>query len=210
MPPAETLLAFLLATAVFAWMPGPAMLYAAAQTMARGRRAGWMAALGIHLGGYAHVIAAAAGLAVLFAAVPVLYAVLKILGAAYLVWLGLRMILSRAAEAAVALRIDPKSPRRAFRESLMVEVLNPKTALFYLAFLPQFTDPAAALPVWAQLAVLGTVVNLMFSLADVACVILADRVTGALRASARAEAWVRRAGGTILVALGANVALSRG
>jgi len=210
MPPAEMLLAFLMATAVFAWMPGPGMLYAAAQTLARGRRAGWMAALGIHLGGYAHVVAAAAGLAVLFAAVPVLYAVLKLVGAVYLFWLGLKLILSRSPESAISLRIDPMSPRRAFRESVAVEVLNPKTALFYLAFLPQFTDPAAALPVWAQLAVLGTVVNVMFSMADVACVILADRVAGALRTSNRAGAWVRRTGGTILVGLGVNVALSRG
>lgn len=209
MPPVETLLAFLLATAVFAWMPGPAMLYAAAQTLARGRRAGWMAALGIHVGGYVHVIAAAAGLSVLFAAVPVLYTVLKVLGAAYLIWLGVTLILSRAPEAAVGLRIDPKSPRRAFWDSVTVEVLNPKTALFYLAFLPQFTDPAAALPVWAQLAILGTVVNVMFSMADAACVLLADRVTGALRSSARAADWVRRAGGGVLVGLGVNVALSR-
>lgn len=168
-----------------------------------------MAALGIHLGGYAHVIAAAAGLAVLFAAVPVLYGALKIAGAVYLVWLGLRLILTRAPVAGAAPQFDARSPRRAFRESIAVEVLNPKTALFYLAFLPQFTDPAAALPVWAQLAILGTVVNVMFSTADVACVILADRVSAALRASNRAAAWVRRAGGAILVGLGLNVALTR-
>lgn len=209
MPPADLMLAFLAATAVFAYMPGPAMLYAAAQTMARGRRAGWMAALGIHLGGYVHVVAAAAGLAVLFAAVPVLYAALKIAGAAYLIWLGLRLFLSRAPVAVSGLAVAPLSPRRAFWESVTVEVLNPKTALFYLAFLPQFTDPAAALPVWAQLVVLGTVVNVMFSSADVAAVLLADRVTGALRASDRAARVVRRAGGAILVGLGVNVALSR-
>lgn len=210
MPPIDLMLAFLAATAVFAYMPGPAMLYAAAQTMARGRRAGWMAALGIHLGGYVHVVAAAAGLAVLFAAVPVLYAALKIAGAAYLVWLGLRLFLSQAPVAVSGLAVAPLSPRRAFWESVTVEVLNPKTALFYLAFLPQFTDPAAALPVWAQLAILGTVVNVMFSSADVAAVLLADRVTGAMRASDRAARAVRRAGGAILVGLGVNLALSRG
>jgi threonine/homoserine/homoserine lactone efflux protein len=209
MPAADVLLAFLLAAAVFAWMPGPAMLYAAAQTIARGRRAGWMAALGIHLGGYVHVVAASAGLAVLFAAVPALYAALKIAGAAYLIWLGLKLILAPAPMGAVTDGIAALSPRRAFWESVTVEVLNPKTALFYLAFLPQFTDPAADLPVWAQLAALGTVVNVMFSTADVACVILADKVTGALRRSARAAAVVRRLGGGILVALGVNVALAR-
>jgi threonine/homoserine/homoserine lactone efflux protein len=210
MPPADLLIAFVAATAVFAYMPGPAMLYAAAQTMARGRRAGWMAALGIHAGGYVHVVAAAAGLAVLFAAVPVLYAALKIAGAAYLVYLGLKLFLSRAPVAVSGLAVAPLSPRRAFWESVTVEVLNPKTALFYVAFLPQFTDPSAALPVWAQLVILGTVVNVMFSSADVAAVLLADRVTGALRASDRAARAVRRVGGAILVGLGLNLALSRG
>jgi threonine/homoserine/homoserine lactone efflux protein len=209
MPSPDILIAFLLATAVFAYMPGPAMLYAAAQTIARGRRAGWLAALGIHIGGYVHVAAAALGLAVLFAAVPGLYLVLKLAGAAYLVWLGARMILSRATIAGVSPQIAALSPRRAFWESITVEVLNPKTALFYLAFLPQFTDPGAALPIWAQLFILGTVVNVMFSSADVACVLLADRVTGELRASDRAARLVHRLGGGILAALGVNVALSR-
>lgn len=209
MPPADLLIAFFVATAVFAYMPGPAMLYAAAQTIARGRRAGWMAALGIHIGGYAHVAAAALGLAVLFQAVPVLYAVIKVLGAVWLVWLGISMF-RQAAIGPVTLTPEAKSPRRAFWESVTVEVLNPKTAIFYLAFLPQFTDPAASLPIWAQLFVLGTVVNVMFSSADVACVLLADRVTGALRASERAARWARRAGGSVLIGLGLNVGLSRG
>jgi threonine/homoserine/homoserine lactone efflux protein len=208
MPPADLLIAFFIATAVFAYMPGPAMLYAAAQTIARGRRAGWMAALGIHIGGYAHVAAAALGLAVLFQAVPVLYAVIKVLGAVWLVWLGVSMF--RQATLGPVTLPPAKTPRRAFWESVTVEVLNPKTAIFYLAFLPQFTDPAASLPIWAQLFVLGTVVNVMFSSADVACVLLADRVTGALRASERAARWARRAGGSVLIGLGVNVGLSRG
>lgn len=214
MPSLELLAAFFVATAVFAYMPGPAMLYAAAQTIARGRRAGWLAALGIHVGGYAHVLAAALGLAILFEAVPALYMAVKLAGAAYLVCLGLRMLLARDAahnpSAALNAAAAPgRTARRAFWESTLVEVLNPKTAIFYLAFLPQFTDPAAALPIWAQLAILGTVVNVMFSSADVLCVILADRVTAALRRSAAAGRWVRRVGGSILVGLGMNLGLSR-
>ena len=214
MPSLELLAAFFVATAVFAYMPGPAILYAAAQTIARGRRAGWLAALGIHVGGYAHVLAAALGLAVLFEAVPTLYTAVKLAGAAYLVWLGLRMILARemahdTSGAVTAATAPGKTARRAFWESTLVEVLNPKTAIFYVAFLPQFTDPTAALPIWAQLAILGTVVNVMFSSADVLCVVLADRVTSALRRSAAAGRWVRRAGGSILVGLGVNLGLSR-
>lgn len=209
MPSVDLLAAFIVATAVFAYMPGPAMLYAAAQTMARGRRAGWLAALGIHIGGYAHVIAASLGLAVLFTAVPTLYLVLKFAGAAYLIWLGVRLFLSKGTPEHTALQIEEKSPRRAFWESITVEVLNPKTAIFYVAFLPQFTDPAASLPIWVQLFILGTWVNIMFSSADVACVLLADRITTAFRRSKSASRLAQRLGGSILVGLGLNVALSR-
>jgi len=209
MPSIEFLVAFLIATSIFAYMPGPAMLYTAAQTMARGRKAGWLAALGIHVGGYAHVAAAALGLAVLFDLVPVLYIVLKLAGAAYLIWLGIKLFLSKQPITTSTAIIDAKSPRRAFWESVTVEVLNPKTAVFYLAFLPQFTDPNAAFPIWVQLFVLGTVVNIVFSSADVLCVLLADKVTSFVRTSQSAGRFVQRVGGSILIALGLNVALNR-
>lgn len=209
MPSIEILITFFVATSVFAYMPGPAMLYAAAQTIARGRRSGWMAALGIHIGGYAHVVAAAAGLALLFEIVPPLYIALKLIGAAYLIWLGLRLFLAKETAATSSLQAEAKSPRRAFWESITVEVLNPKTAIFYVAFLPQFTDAAAGFPVWLQLLILGTLVNVLFSTADVLCVLLADRVTKLLRASRSANRLARRIGGGMLMALGINVALSR-
>ena len=129
MPSHDLLIAFFIATAVFAYMPGPAMLYTAAQTIARGQRAGWMASLGIHVGGYVHVIAAALGLAVLFQAVPVLYVAVKFAGAAYLVWLGIKLFFSKASVSVSSIQLDAKSPRRAFYESVTVEVLNPKTAI---------------------------------------------------------------------------------
>ena len=209
MPTTELLIAFLAATAVFAYMPGPAMLYAAAQTMSGGRSAGLVAALGIHLGGYAHVIAAAAGLSVLFHAVPVLYTLVKLAGAAYLVWLGIRLI-RRAGEASLApLPARAGSGRPAFLESVAVEVLNPKTALFFLAFLPQFTEASAVLPIWTQLLLLGTIVNLMFSSADLICVLLAGAALERLRRSSRAQRIARRAGGALLIGLGVNLALHR-
>lgn len=209
MPELDVLAAFLLAAAVFAYMPGPAMLYATAQTIARGRRAGWMAALGIHLGGYVHVAAAALGLAALFSLVPIAYLVLKLAGAAYLIWLGLKFLFARTPVARLPDDLAALSPRRAFWESVTVEVLNPKTALFFVAFLPQFSDPSAAFPVWAQLLLLGTVVNLLFSSADVCCVLLADRLSSTLARSRHVERAARRVGGGILVALGLNLALSR-
>ncbi len=207
MPSLELLTAFAVATLIFGYMPGPALLYAAAQTIARGRKAGWMAALGLHIGGYVHVIAAAFGLALLFQAVPTLYLVLKLVGAAYLVWLGARLILSARTSVAQMPTVAVKSPRRAFWESVTVEVLNPKTALFYLAFLPQFTDAAASFPIWLQLLVLGTIVNVVFSSADVLCVLLADRVTAALRGAPSGGLWLRRLGGGLLIGLGGKLAL---
>ncbi|MEL7044538.1 MAG: LysE family translocator [Pseudomonadota bacterium] len=210
MPSTEILIAFFLAAAVFAYMPGPSTLYAAAQALSRGRSGGLMAALGLHIGGYIHVFAAALGLAVLFEMVPVLYTVMKLAGAAYLVWLGLRFMLQRGIGAAHSLPDVPrKSPVRAFWESATVEILNPKTALFYIAFLPQFTDPAASFPLWIQLLVLGTFVNILFSSADLLCVLLAARLTRTLRASPRSAKWANRVGGGLLVALGVNLATSK-
>ena len=210
MPSTDILLAFIATTAVFAFIPGPAMLYATARTLAGGRAAGFMASLGIHLGCYVHVFAAAAGLSVLFHAVPTLYLAVKLAGAAYLVWLGIVMFRAVPAGEVAMPTLRPKSPRRAFAESVAVEVLNPKTAIFFMAFLPQFVDAAASLPVWAQLLVLGTVVNMTFSLADLVCVMLAGSLANQLKRSGRAQRWMQRAGGTILVGLGVNVALQRG
>lgn len=209
MPPFETLLAFAAATLVFAYMPGPALLYTAAQTIARGRRAGLMAALGIHVGCYLHVIAAVAGLSYLFEAVPALYLALKIAGAIYLIWLGLNLILKREDSPAEIEVLPHRSARKAFLQSVMVEVLNPKVALFFIAFLPQFVDPSASLPVWAQFLILGTIVNFAFTSADLVCVVMAGAVMARLRKSAGAARLMRRAGGSLLVALGAHMALQR-
>ena len=209
MPSAELMIAFFATTAVFAYIPGPAMLYAAAQTMARGRFAGLMATLGIHLGCYAHVLAAAAGLSMLFHAVPVLYLAVKLAGAAYLIWLGFNLLRARDGEAGAVPGTLAKSGRRAFLESITVEVLNPKTAIFFVAFLPQFIDPSASLPIWMQFVILGTIVNLMFSSADIVCVFLAGAVMTRLRGSDRARRMMQRAGGAILVGLGAHIVLQR-
>ncbi|MCF6117013.1 MULTISPECIES: LysE family translocator [Mesorhizobium] len=209
MPSTELLIAFFATTAIFAYIPGPAMLYAAAQTMARGRWSGLTAALGIHLGGYVHVVAAAAGLSVLFHAVPTLYMTVKLAGALYLIWLGVSLFRARAQDDAVISGIEPKSARRAFFESITVEVLNPKTAIFFMAFLPQFIDASATFPVWLQFLVLGTIVNLMFSSADVMCVVLAGALITRLRRSSHAQRLMRRAGGAVLVGLGVHVALQK-
>lgn len=206
MPSYDILIAFIIATALFGYMPGPALLYASAQTIAGGRKAGFMAALGLHIGGYVHVFAAAFGLAALFTLVPVLYTVLKFAGAAYLVFLGMKLMISRSKHDATAQEVAQKSPKRAFFESMTVEILNPKTAIFYLAFLPQFTDVAAAFPIWLQLVILGIMVNVVFSSADVVCVFLANKIATSFKKSPAANRLAERLGGGLLVGLGAHLA----
>jgi len=207
MPGYELLLPFLLATLVFAYMPGPALLYSAARTLAGGRRRGLLAALGIHLGGYLHVICAGLGLAAVLELVPLAFTAIKLVGAAYLLWLAWRMV--RVEEGGSVPALAAKSGRRAFAESVTVEVLNPKTALFFLAFLPQFVDPAAALPIWAQLLVLGVAVNLLFSSADLVTVFLAASLAARLRRSDRAQKLLRWFGGSVLAGLSLHLATER-
>lgn len=209
MPTIDVLIAFAVTTALFAFIPGPAMLYAAGRTMAGGRRAGLMAALGINIGAYVHVIAAAAGLSALFNAVPVAYTIVKLVGALYLVWLGISLFRSKETGTESSTIAMAKSARKAFVESVAVEVLNPKTAIFFLAFLPQFVDANASLPLWAQLAILGAIVNTIFTFADVICVFLAGLIIDKVKQSSRTQKLVQRLGGTILVGLGLHVALQR-
>ena len=207
MPPIELLVPFFAATLAFAILPGPAILYTAAQTIARGRKGGLFAAFGIHVGGFIHVAAAAAGLSAVFAHVPEAFAALKIAGAIYLVWLGIQILRSRAGGSLPG--VDSKSPRRTFLDSVLVEVLNPKTALFFIAFLPQFVAPAAAWPLWLQFIVLGTIVNLAFSAADLVTVFVTNRMVRLVTQSSLGERLARWCSGSMLVGLGVHLAVSR-
>ncbi|CAN5244663.1 LysE family translocator [soil metagenome] len=205
----ETLLAFATLTLVVAYFPGPALLYTAAQTIAHGRRAGFMAMLGIHLGCYIHVFAAAFGLSAVFKHVPELYFAVKMVGAAYLVWLGIGMIRSRLVAADVPVA-EPKTVRRALIDSFIVEVLNPKVALFFIALLPQFVDPAASLPVWAQFLILGTVVNFACSSADLITVLGASAVVRTMKATKAGFVFGRWLGGSLMIGLGLKLATDKG
>jgi threonine/homoserine/homoserine lactone efflux protein len=209
MPSWELLAAFAVATAAFAYFPGPALLYTAAQTLARGRRAGLFAAFGIHIGCYAHVIAATLGLSAVFRHAPEAYVALKIAGALYLVWLGFSMIRARGGESAAEPAPAPKSTWRTFFESVTVELLNPKVAIFFIAFLPQFVDPAAAFAPWLQSLILGVIVNFAFTSADLVTVFAAAALMRRVGRSGRAMAILRWAGGSMLMGLGAKLAIDR-
>ena len=208
MPGLELLIPFALATVIFAYMPGPALLYTAAQTLAGGQRAGLMAAFGLHLGGYVHVLAAALGLSAILNYVPELYTALKLGGAAYLIWLGILMMRQKPAEDLPSDR-PRKTTRRALIDSFIVETLNPKTALFFIAFLPQFADPGATAPIGLQLLILGTVVNLAFSSADIATVFLTSTIVRRVQHSVTGIRIARSLGGLVLVGLGLRLALAR-
>lgn len=205
----ETLLAFASLTLLVAYFPGPALLYTAAQTITHGRRAGFMAMLGIHLGCYLHVFAAAFGLSAVFKHVPELYMAVKFAGALYLVWLGIGMIRSRLSSTEVTVA-PAKTVRRALIDSFIVEVLNPKVALFFIALLPQFVDPAGSLPVWAQLLILGTIVNFAFSSADLVTVLGASVVMRHMKRSKAGFGLGRWLGGSMMIGLGVKLATDKG
>jgi len=205
----ETLFAFATVTILVAYFPGPALLYTAAQTISHGRRAGLMAMLGIHLGCYLHVFAAAFGLSAVFKHVPELYVAVKIAGALYLIWIGIGMIRSRLGAPGQP-ATPPKTVKRALLDSFIVEVLNPKVALFFIALLPQFVDPAGSLPVWAQFLILGTIVNFAFSSADLVTVFGASFIVGAMKKTKAGFAFGRWIGGSLMIGLGLKLAADKG
>ena len=192
---------FVVATITFACMPGPAILYMTAQTLAHGRRAGLLSALGVHIGCYAHIIAASIGLASLIANAPAVYAAIRFAGAAYLIWLGLMMVFGQCRPDTG--RAVPQATT--LRDSIVVEVLNPKTALFFVTFLPQFVETGATMPVWLQFLILGLVVNTAFSAMDLAAVACAALIRDRLRSGA-ALRIVPNVCGAILIGLGIALA----
>ena len=197
---------FLVAAVVLAITPGPGIAYVVARTVAGGRSEGLASCIGTGIGGLLHVLAAAVGLSLLVAQSAVAFNVVKYLGAAYLVYLGIRMLL-RKERAFTAATVAARGAPGALFEGIVVEALNVKTALFFLAFLPQFASTgAAAVP---QLVLLGSICVTLNTLVDVAAVFAAHRLlkSGAARA-ARARMMTRVSGVTML-GLGAFLALAR-
>jgi threonine/homoserine/homoserine lactone efflux protein len=202
---APTLWVFLAAALVIALTPGPGIFYVGARTLAGGRAEGLASSVGTGLGGLVHVVAGAVGLSALLMASAEAFTVLKVAGALYLIWLGIRALRDGRAEAPHA--VAATGARRAFREGVLVEATNPKTAVFFIAFIPQFVDPAGS--VAAQFAALGVVAVVLNTLADVGVVFLADRARMALAAHPRAIGRLRQGSGAVMVTLGASLLLAR-
>ena len=202
--------AFLLTALVLAITPGPGIAYVVARTVAGGRSEGLASCLGTGLGGMVHVLAAALGLSALIAQSALWFSVVKYVGAAYLVYLGIRLLLRKEEDFATAEsveRIKPQGARRALLEGIAVEVLNVKTALFFLAFLPQFVDANA--PLVPQLVLLGSICVVLNTLADVVAVFAADRLLQSRSARTARARFLTRFSGFTMIGLGAYLALAR-
>jgi len=207
MPDGHGALLFFVAALAVAISPGPGMFYVAARTLAAGRREGIASTLGTGLGGLVHVIAGAVGVSALVMASAEAFTLLKLAGAAYLIWLGVKTFRS-AGQATILLDPEASGWRRAFREGVIVEALNPKTAAFFLAFIPQFVDPALG-GVAAQFVALGLVSVVLNTLVDVVVTFLASNVRASLIGRPLLIRRLREGSGMMLCGLGATLAVAR-
>jgi len=205
LPDTPLLLAFVGASLVLALTPGPAVVYIVARTLAQGRACGLASVLGVALGNLSNAVGAALGLAALFAISSVAFTVVKWAGAAYLVYLGIRMWRAVPAIANATLKTPVQPLRRVFRDGFMVALLNPKTTLFFAAFLPQFMD-AHASPLLQTLALGGVFIGIA-GCTDLIYVLTASLVASRLNRAARHAVWGNRLAGTSFIALGVLTAM---
>jgi threonine/homoserine/homoserine lactone efflux protein len=207
-PDSASLWLFSVAALALLAVPGPAVLYIVVQSAEQGRRVGLASVAGIHLGTLVHVAAAVLGLSALIVASAVAFSVVKYAGAAYLIYLGIRKLFERDLPSSLEQRAE--TLRRAFVRGVVVNVLNPKTALFFLAFLPQFVDPSRS-AAWTQVVVLGTTLATLGLFTDGLYALLGGTAGEWIRKQ-RAGAGLRRAGryvtGGVYIALGAVAAVS--
>ena len=206
MPSIEMLLAFSVAALVMNISPGPSNFYVMARSIAQGVRGGVMAAAGLAVGSLVHVAATALGLAAVFKYSPMAYTLVKLLGAAYLIYLGIQYLRASREETGEVRASAVKSYGTIFRESILVEVTNPKTALFFLALLPQFVEPAAG-PVAPQLLVLGLIVTISAIPCDLVVAVSASKAAKWLASHENAQVIQNRVSGSILAGLGSYIAL---
>ena len=200
-------LLFLGAAVLLAIAPGPGMLYVLARSLAGGRREGLLSALGTFFGGMVHVVAAAAGVSIILARSAVAFATVKYLGAAYLCFLGIRMIREARNNRPIELG-DIRKASNPLRQGVLTEVLNPKTALFFLSFIPQFVTRESG-HVFVQFVLLGTLSVTLNTTADVIVTLLAGPLGERIRASASFQRKQRTLTGAIMIGLGTYLAFGK-
>jgi threonine/homoserine/homoserine lactone efflux protein len=206
MPDTQTIWLFCLAATALIVIPGPAVIYIVAQSVGQGRRAGLVSASGVASGGLVHVVAASIGISGLLLSSAALFSVVKFAGAGYLIYLGGRRLLGLEPSALIT-PAEARSRRRLYRDGAVVNILNPKTALFFYAFLPQFLDPDKG-AVALQALVLGSIFVSMALVSDSLWALASGSAAEWLKArpiAVRVERWVT---GTVLVGLGAAAALT--
>jgi threonine/homoserine/homoserine lactone efflux protein len=197
---------FVVASVLLLLTPGPAVLYIVARSVEQGRAAGMVSVLGIHLGTIVHIAAAAFGLSALIVSSALAFAVVKYLGAAYLIWIGIRTLTAR--EPAAEARAIPAEPlARVFRDGFVVNLFNPKTAIFFLAFLPQFVDPARGSLHW-QILTLGLTFMGLGIISDGMFALAAGAAGDFLRRNRRFLRMQRWFAGTSFIGLGVTAALA--
>ena len=197
---------FLLATLILLLTPGPAVLYIVARSLDQGRLAGFVSVLSIEVGNFVHVLAATLGLSAILVSSAMAFAIVKYMGAAYLIYLGVRRLLAR--ETAVPLTtLQHQRLTHIFRQGVLVAILNPKTALFFFAFLPQFVDPTSG-SVTMQLLALGCLFVLMAIVTDSLYALLAGTLGQWLRGTRTFVRIERYLIGTVYIGLGVMAALS--
>src|SRR3954469_19060341 len=201
-------LVFLTAAFLLAVAPGPGMLYVLARTLAGGRREGMLSTMGTFCGGMVHVFAAAAGISIVLATSALAFAAVKYAGAAYLCFLGIRMILNARRDDDVCVGDIPRA-KNSFWQGVMTETLNPKTALFFLSFIPQFVNRANG-HVFAQFVILGAISVAMNTTADLIVIAMAGPLGEKIRSSARFRRRQRTVTGAIMIGLGTYLATSEG
>ncbi|MBL8166313.1 MAG: LysE family translocator [Anaerolineae bacterium] len=205
LPPTETLLLFLGSALALLLTPGPAVLYIITRSVDQGRPAGLASVIGVELGNLVHVLAAAAGLSAILLSSALAFDVVKYLGAAYLIYLGIRTLLTPIAD--VSAPVERKPLGKIFQQAVVVAVLNPKTALFFFAFLPQFIDPARG-PVGTQILFLGALFVLLGTLTDGSYALAAGTAGAWLRGNPWFSRFQRYVAGTIYIGLGITAALA--
>ncbi|MGP4098934.1 LysE family translocator [Nonomuraea sp. KM90] len=201
MPDISTLAIFCALTLGLLVVPGPAVLYIVTRSVSQGRGAGLVSVLGVHTGSVVHVAAAALGISALLAASATAFTVVKYVGVAYLVWLGVRKLMRRG-DGDEPIEVKTQSRRRLFWEGFVVNVLNPKTAVFFVAFLPQFTNPEAG-PVGPQILLLGLLWIVLGMASDGTYAMLASALAGRVRGSARVRRRLDVGSGVVYLGLAA-------
>lgn len=201
---AASLALFMTATLALNLAPGPDMLYVSTRSLAQGRRAGVISALGIAAGSVVHTVAIASGLAALLRAVPLAYEIVRFAGAAYLIWLGIQAVLAKTGPMD-GKPLDTASEWTIFRQGMITNLLNPKVALFFLAFLPQFVREDA--PVALQIIVLGCLFNLSGTLVNIGVAQLAASARGWLATGERVQRIFRWLTASVFIGLGVRLAI---